>query len=197
MYARLNYVDLRPALMTELKAFWAERVGAYKGLLKGYLLLEGNTGHSLSVVFFDTEAAMVENANATLKGVAKDAAKYRLTEPEVHLREVMAEVAGNPGPIGYARVADVTMKVERLGDVVRGWPGHVATYKPERGFRGATFCGDAKTGRLASISFWGSKADCEANEKSGAFQATVDPYKDMIAIPPKRSYWDVVVVVGK
>ncbi|MFO0997892.1 MAG: hypothetical protein U1F33_14525 [Alphaproteobacteria bacterium] len=197
MHARLNFVDLRPELLGELKPFWVERTGAYKGLVIAYLMFDGNTPHSLTVSFFESEAAMLENTATTLKNVAKEASKYRLSEPDVHHRTVMAEVAGNPGPVGYARMADVTMKLERLGDVARGWPGHVATYKPERGFRHAYFCADPKTGRLASISLWGSKADCEANEKSGAFQATVDPYKDMIAIPPKRSYWDVVATVGK
>ena len=195
MFARLNFVDLRLETMHELEDFWRTRVGAYAGMKKGYHQLKPGTGHSLSVVLFATAAQMRDHLTV-LKGVARDATKYRLSEPDVHLSEVVAEVAGNPGPEKYSRVADVTMKVPRLGEVIKGWPGHVASYKTEPGFRHAYLCGDRATGRLFSVSYWGSKADCEANEKSGAFMATVDPYKDMMAIPPQRSYWDVTVIVG-
>ena len=80
-------------------------------------------------------------------------------------------------------------------EVVAGWPKDVAAYRNEKGFRGAYLCCDRKTGETKSISFWRTKEDTAANERSGAFQATVDPYRDMIAIAPTRSYWNVRVVV--
>ena len=195
MFARLNFVDLRTETMKELEEFWRGRVSAYKGMTKAYHQLKPGTGHSLSVVLFDTEQNMRDNLS-TLKVVAQDASKYRLSEPQVHMTEVVAEVAGAKGAKTYSRVADVTMKVPRLGEVIKGWPEHVKSYQTEAGFRHAYLCGDRSTGRLFSVTYWGSKADCEANEKSGAFMATVDPYKDMMAIPPVRSYWDVTVVIN-
>lgn len=196
MYARLNYVGLKPELMKELKAFWAERVGAYSGLEKGYLLLDGDTGWSLSVVLFDSLRAVEDNTYSTLKGVAKDATRFRTTEPEVHVREVLAHLPGRPGKVGYARVAEVEIAPENVDEASATWPSQVDAYESEAGFRHAYFCGDRKTGKIASISFWGSKADADANEASGAFQAAMAPHKALMTKPPKISHWDVVVVVG-
>ena len=187
MHVRLNYVDLRPELMEELKAFWRERVGGYKGMAKGHLLLDGI--RSLSVVLFDTEANMNENTKGALQGVAKDATRFRLSEPEVFAREMAGEVKGAPGTIGYARVADVVFKKDKIAEAVATWPQQMAAYRKEPGFRSAYLCLDRKTGEAASVSFWGSKADVEANEKSGAFKSAIGGHEAFMAGPPKRSAW--------
>lgn len=196
MYARLNYVGLRPELMTELKAFWRERVGAYKGLEKGYLLLDGNMGWSLSVVLFDSMRSAGENTYSMLKGVAKDAERFRTSEPEVYLREVLAHVPGHAGSVGYARVAEVEVRPDAVDEASATWPSQIEAYLGEPGFRHAYFCGDRQSGKIASISFWGSRADADANEASGAFQAAMAPHKTLMTGPVKVSHWDVAVVVG-
>jgi len=196
MYARFNYVGLKPELMTELKAFWRERVGAYKGLTKGHLLLDGDTGRSLSVVLFDSEASMQANTYSTLQGVAKDATRFRTSEPEVHMREVLAHLPGHAGKIGYARVVDMEMKPKDVSEAASTWPALVGTGKSEAGFRHAYFCGDRKSGKIASVTFWGSKADADANESSGTFEKAVQPHRALMTAPPKITHWDVVVVVG-
>jgi heme-degrading monooxygenase HmoA len=196
MYARLNYVGLKPELMTELKAFWRERVGAYKGLTKGHLLLDGDTGWSLSVVLFDSEASMEENTYSTLKGVAKDATRFRTSEPEVHMREVLAHLPGHAGKITYARVVDMEMKPKDVGEAASTWPALVGTGKSEAGFRHAYFCGDRKTGKIASVTFWDSKAAADSNESSGTFQKAIALHRALMTAPPKITHWDVVVVVG-
>ncbi len=196
MYARLNYVGLKPELMTELKAFWRERVGAYKGLIKGHLLLDGDTGWSLSVVLFDSEKSMQDNTYSTLKGVAKDATRFRTSEPEVHMREVLAHLPGHAGKIGYARVVDMEMKPKDVDAAAATWPELVGTGKSEAGFRHAYFCGDRKSGKIASVTFWDSKADADANESSGTFQKALQPHKELMTTAPKITHWDVAVVVG-
>lgn len=196
MFARLNYVDISTEGMAEVKELWRAGVGGYDGLAKGYFLIDGVGPHTLSVVVFESEAAMEANESGQLKSVVAKVGAHRLTVPDLHFMEVMAEVAPvAPGEIAYARVAHVTIKPERLDEVAAGWPKDVASYRAEEGFRGALLCSVRKTGLTASVSLWRNRADTEANEKSGAFMATVDPYADMIAVPPTRSYWNVGIVV--
>ena len=76
------------------------------------------------------------------------------------------------------------------------WPSHINTYSGEPGFRHGYLCGDRKTGKAASVSFWGSRADAEANEKSGTFQKAMGAHKALMTAEPKVSHWDVAVVVG-
>ena len=196
MHARINYVDIKPESFEEVDVFWRTVVRDYANLTQGYFLRDGDTAHTLSVVIFDSEKAMMDNTNQQLGGIVAQAADHRMSEPELHFMEVCAHVpADNSGDVGYARVADVTLKPERLDEVIAGWPGHVTSYTRESGFRGAYLCCQRDTGVSKSISFWASKDDVLANESSGAFAATVDPYKDMIAVEPVRSYWGVRVVV--
>ena len=197
MYARLNYVGMKPELMEELKPFWRARVEEFSGVEKGYFLLEeGNHAWTLSVVLFENKAAMDSNTHNSLGAVAQRAARFRTTEPDLHPREVLAHLPGHAGEVGYARVADVELRVDSVDEASATWPSQVEAYLDEKGFRHAYFCGDRKTGKIASISFWGSKADAEANEASGAFAAAMEPHEALMTAKPKVSHWDVVVVVG-
>lgn len=198
MFARLNYVDMDAARMDRVIELWREGIGGYEGLTSGIFLLDGDTGHTLSIVMFETEALMQANeTGGRLKELVAKVGDLRLSTPQLSFYEGRAEVpAGTSGGIGHARVIDVTIKPECLDQVTAGWPGHVATYQAEAGFRGARLLSDRKTGRSISYSLWGAKADVEANESSGALMATVEPYKEMIAVPPAKSYWDVAVVIG-
>lgn len=197
MHARFNYVDLRPERFDDVDPFWREVVAGYEGLVRGYFLRDGETARTLSVVLFDSEARMRANTGHALGEVVRRAAAFRLGEPELHQLEVCAEVASpRPSPIGCARVARVGLRPDRVDAVIAGWPKDVARYRDEPGFRGGMLCCERDTGTTKSLTFWGSRGDVESNERSGAFQATVDPYREMIAIPPARSCWDVRIVVG-
>ncbi len=199
MFARLNYVDMEAARMDRVIELWRAGIGGYEGLTSGIFLLDGDMGHTLSIVMFETEALMRANeTGGALKQLVAQMGDLRLSTPQLSFYEGRAEVpAGTAGGIGHARVIDVTIKPECLDQVAAGWPGHVATYQAEAGFRGARLLGDRATGRSISYSLWGTKADVEANESSGALMATVEPYKEMIAVPPAKSYWDVAVVIGE
>ena len=197
MYARMNYVGMKPELMEEMKPFWRARVEEFSGVEKGYFLLEeGNHAWTLSVVLFESKAAMDANTHNSLGAVAQRAARFRTTEPDLHPREVLAHLPGHAGKVGYARVADVALRVDSVDEASATWPSQVEAYLGEKGFRHAYFCGDRKTGKIASISFWGSKAAADANEASGAFAAAMEPHKALMTAKPKVTHWDVVVVVG-
>lgn len=197
MYARLNYVGMRPELMDELIPFWRARVEEFKGVEKGYFLLEeGNHAWTLSVVLFESKAVMDANTHNTLGPVAQQAKRFRTTEPELHPREVLAHLPGHAGAITYARVTEVEIRPGAVDEAAATWPIQIEAYLDEKGFRHAYYCGNRASGKIASISFWGSKADAEKNEASGAFQSAMEPHKVLMTGPIKTSHWDVVVVVG-
>jgi len=197
MYARLNYVGMRPELMDEMKPFWRARVEEFSGVEKGYFLLEeGNYAWTLSVVLFESKAVMDANTHNSLGPVAQQAKRFRTTEPDLHPREVLAHVPGHAGETGYARVTEVEFDPKNIDEAAAIWPSSIDAYQAEAGFRHAYFCGDRQSGKVASISFWASKAAAEANEASGAFQTAMAPHKSLMTAKPKVSHWDVVVVVG-
>ncbi|MCX7353800.1 MAG: hypothetical protein NTY59_03025 [Alphaproteobacteria bacterium] len=199
MYGRVNYVTFKMDKLDLVAKMWPDGVATYrgKGFEAGYFLLDRATGKSVSVVLFTDETAMRGNESAgDFRSAEQKFRELRLTEPDKNYYEVVATVKSDkPDPVGYARMALPTLKVDKIDTVAVGWPGHVSTYKKEPGFRGAYLMVDRKTGKAVSLSLWGSKADCEANEASGAFMATVTPYADMIAVAPTRSYHDVAATV--
>lgn len=199
MFGRVNYVTFKKDKLDLVSKMWPESVATYrgKGFEAGYFLLDRASGNSVSVVVFANEASMRGNETAgDFRNAESKFRELRLTEPDKHYYEVVAAVESDrKDPVGYARLAKPTLKLDAIGKVAAGWPGHVASYRKEAGFRGAYLMVDRKTGETVSISLWASKADCEANEASGAFMATVTPYQDMIAVAPTRSYHDVAAVV--
>ena len=196
MYARLNYVDMDPGRFDEIDAFWRGTVEGYEDLVCGYFLREGESSRTLSVVAFRSEAAMHANTARSLGEIVKQAAAMRLNEPELHPLEVCAEVAPKrPLTPACARVASVALKPERTAEFIAGWPQGMTAYLGAPGFGGGMMCCDRASGKTRSITFWGSRADLEANEQSGDFERAVAPYRHMMQTPPECSYWDVRIVV--
>ena len=196
MYARLNYVDMDPGRFDEIDAFWRGTVEGYEDLVCGYFLREGESSRTLSVVVFHSEAAMRANTERSLGEVVKQAAAMRLNEPELHPLEVCAEIAPKrPLTPACARVASVALKPERAAELIAAWPQGMTAYLGAPGFGGGMMCCDRASGKTRSITFWGSRAELEANEQSGDFERAVAPYRDMMQAPPECSYWDVRIVV--
>ena len=194
MHARINYVDIKPDNFAEVDPFWRNTVKTYDGLVKGYFLRDGDTAHTLSVVLFEDEEKMTANTKHSLSETVKKAADHRLSEPVLHHLEVCAHLAQRPGELGCARVVDVTLKVDRMAEVIADWAEGVGGYGDE--FKGGYMCGDRASGKVKSVTLWTSREAIEANEQGGAFQSAVAPYEDLMAVPPVRSYWGVRVIVG-
>ena len=196
MFARLNHVDMDPTRFDEIDTFWRRVVESYEDLVCGYFLREGESPRTLSVVVFDSEGAMHANSERVLGEVVKQAESMRLNEPELHPLEVCAEIAPKrPVPPACARVASVALKPERAAEMIAAWPQGMSAYLDAPGFGGGMMCCDRKSGKTRSISFWGSRADLDAHERSGDFERAVAPYREMMQAPPESSYWDVRIVV--
>lgn len=197
MYARINYVDIKPALFDECDDFWREVISAYPGMELGYFLQDGETAHTLSFIFFEDEAAMHKHNNdGAFAGVLRQAAKFRLCDPELYPMDVCAQLAPErPSDTRQARVVDVGFSPEKIDAAIAHWCAGAEPYCDEPGFVGAYLCCDRATGRARSVSFWESKADLDAHEQGDAFNAAVATSGDVIVSAPERSYWNVRVVV--
>ena len=196
MYARLNYVDMDPDRFDEIDTFWRSVVEGYEELVCGYFLREGESSRTLSVVVFESEAAMQANTARSLGAVVKQAESMRLGEPELHPLEVCAEVRPRRSLTpACARVASAALKPERAAEMIADWPGAMRPYLDAPGFGGGLMCCDRASGKARSITFWGTRADLDLNERSGDFEKAVAPYREMMATPPECSYWSVRIVV--
>ena len=194
MHARINYVDMKPDSFAEVDPFWRETVQTYDGLERGYFLRDGDSAHTLSVVLFRDEATMKANTENSLGETVKKAAAHRLSEPVLHHLEVCAHVDQRPGDIGCARLMDVSLKVDRMAEVIAGWVDGVMAYGDD--FKGGYMCGDRASGKVKSVTLWTSRAALDANEQGGAMQSAVGPYQEMMVVPPVPSYWDLRIIVG-
>ena len=199
MYGRVNYVNFKTDTLDDVAGLWPLAVSTYrgKGFVAGYFLLDRDSGDSVSIVLFESETAMRANESAgDFRSAESQFREWRNTEPDKHYYEVVANVtAETSAPIGFARLARPVFKLDAIDQIIADLPAHIATYRAESGFRGAHLMLDRATGETVSLTLWGSRADCEANEASGAFQATVDPIADLIAEYPTRVRLDVAAVV--
>ena len=199
MQGRVNYVTFKTDVLDEVARLWPLAVSAYrgKGFVAGYFLLDPTSGDSVSVVLFDSEASMRANESAgDFRTAESQFREMRDTEPDKNYYEVVASVDSDVArPIGFARLARPVIKVAAVDQVIADLPGHIATYRGAPGFRGAHLMMNRETGETVSLTLWGSRADCDANEASGAFQATIDPMADLIAVYPTRLRIEVAAVV--
>ncbi len=199
MFGRVNYVAFKTERLADVRRMWPLSVATYrgKGFEAGFLLLDPATGESVSVVVFADEASCRANEQGGHFTAAETPFReLRKTEPDKHYFDVAAAVTSSrPDPVAWARLAKPWFKIDRFAEVLAGLPERVAAYKAEPGFRGAYLFADRKTGELVSLTLWGSKADSDANENSGAFQATATPYAAMLAKEPVRTYHEVAAVV--
>ena len=199
MYGRVNYVNFKTEALGQVVQLWPKTVSTYrgKGFVAGYFLLDSASGDSVSIVLFDSESAMKGNESAgDFRRAESQFRDWRNTEPDKNYYEVVSSIAADTNnPIGFARLARPVFKREAIDRVIAELPDHIATYRSESGFRGAHLMMDRSTGQSVSLTLWGSNTDCESNEASGAFQATVDPITEFISQYPTRLRLDVAAVV--
>lgn len=196
MYARVNYVDIKPELFDECDDFWRDVISRYPGMELGYFLQDGDTAHTLSFIFFEDEVAMQAHNDGEFAEVLRQASRFRLCDPDLHPMDVCAMLPpARPADAGYARVTDVGFDPTQIDAAVAQWLANARPYAEEPGFVGAYLCCDRSSGTAKSVSFWQSKSDIDANESSGGFGSAIAASADVVATAHKYSYWRVRVVV--
>ncbi len=96
----------------------------------------------------------------------------------------------------YARVGIAEQKPGKIDEAVRIYRDSVApAQKQQKGFKGALFLTDRRTGKTISISLWETEADMEASMNSGFYQEQTDKFAQDLEGRPIWEEYDVSVQV--
>ena len=94
----------------------------------------------------------------------------------------------------FARLMIAPMKMDKMDETIAVYEGSILpAAKSQKGYRGAYLLTDRKTGKIISISLWGSEEEAIANEQSGYLQEQVGKMKEFLAAPPVREGYEVSI----
>jgi len=94
----------------------------------------------------------------------------------------------------FARVTIATGLPGKAEDLLRiERDSIVPACKGQKGFKGLYLLQDHKTQKGMTITLWETEADMRAAEVSGFYQQQVAKVKDVIAAPPVREEYEVVL----
>lgn len=96
----------------------------------------------------------------------------------------------------YARVGIAQDKPGKIDDAVTTYRDSVGpAQKQQKGFKGAYFLTDRRTGRSISISLWESEADMQASMDNGFYSQQVEKFTQDFESKPVWEEYDVSVQV--
>ena len=94
----------------------------------------------------------------------------------------------------FARLLIMQTKINRIDEVSKLFEESVVPLcKTQKGYKGAYFLTDRKTGKSIPITLWESEEDMLANERSRFFQEQVVKFVSFFTSPPIRETYEVVV----
>jgi len=94
----------------------------------------------------------------------------------------------------FARLLRIQTKADQIDATAKLFEGSVVPLcRKQRGFQGAYFLADRKTGESILITMWKSEEDMLANEKNRFFQEQVVRFMNLFTEPPIRESYEVVV----
>jgi heme-degrading monooxygenase HmoA len=94
----------------------------------------------------------------------------------------------------YARMTTAETKVDWMDKFIKIYEESVVpAAKSQKGYCGAYFLVDRKTGKLVSITLWDCEEDALANEKSHYYQEQLIKIMNILTKPPIREGYEVVV----
>ena len=95
----------------------------------------------------------------------------------------------------FARLTILQVQVKRLDETIKIFEENIIpSAKKQKGYQGAYFLTDPKTGKCLAISLWDNERDATANERSGYYQAKIDkvvPFFKLAALAPVTEGYDV------
>ena len=93
----------------------------------------------------------------------------------------------------FARFLRIKTKVERIDEVASLFEESVIPLcKTQKGYKGAYFLTDRKTGSSIPITLWESEEDMMATEQSRFFQEQVVKFLSFFKAPPIREAYEVI-----
>jgi heme-degrading monooxygenase HmoA len=94
----------------------------------------------------------------------------------------------------FARVTIATTLPGKQDDILRiERDSIVPACAQQRGFKGLYLLHDRKTNKGLTMTLWETEADMRAAEISGFYQQQVAKVKDVLAAPPVREEYEVVL----
>ena len=96
----------------------------------------------------------------------------------------------------YARMTTGETKVDWMDKFIKIYEESIVPKaKLQKGYCGAYFLVNRKTGKLVSITLWDCEEDALANEKSHYYQEQLVKVMNIFTKPPIREGYEVVVQV--
>jgi len=94
----------------------------------------------------------------------------------------------------FARLLRIKIKIERIDEAAKLFEESVIPLlKNQKGYKGAYFLTDRKTGVNIPITLWESEEDMLATESSHFFQEQLVRFMTFFKAPPIREAYEVVV----
>ncbi len=94
----------------------------------------------------------------------------------------------------FARVLRIKIKIERIDEAAKLFEESVIPLlKNQKGYKGAYFLTDRKTGVSIPITLWESDEDMLATESSHFFQEQLVRFMSFFKAPPNREAYEVIV----
>jgi heme-degrading monooxygenase HmoA len=92
----------------------------------------------------------------------------------------------------YARLLRIQTKINRIDEASMLFEESVLPLcKNQKGFKGAYFLADRKTGHCIPVTLWESEKDMKATEESAFFQEQVVKFMNFFTAPPIREAYEV------
>ncbi len=94
----------------------------------------------------------------------------------------------------FVRSLRIKIDTDRIGEASKLFEeGVIPLCRSQKGFHGAYYLGDRKTGNCLLMTFWESKKDLRATEESRFFQEQLVKFMDFFKEPPVRETYEVIV----
>ncbi len=94
----------------------------------------------------------------------------------------------------FARLLRMQTKIERIDEAAKLFEESVIPLcKDKKGYKGAYFLTDRKTGTSIPITLWESEKDMLATESSHFFQEQLVKFMGFFKAPPIRETFEVIV----
>lgn len=94
----------------------------------------------------------------------------------------------------FARLLRMQTKIDRIDEASKLFEESVIPLcKTQKGYKGAYFLSDRKTGQSIPITLWESEEDMLANEQSRFFQEQLVKFMGFFTAPPIREAYEVIV----
>jgi heme-degrading monooxygenase HmoA len=93
----------------------------------------------------------------------------------------------------FARLLRIQTKIDRIDEASKLFEKSVIPLcKDQKGYKGAYFLADRKTGNSIPLTMWESEEDMLATERSRFFQEQVIKFLSFFKSPPIREAYEVV-----